>query len=52
MGLEIAGKIVGHRSRASGETYAIFAPDALKRVADERVKAIRAALEDEGTWFD
>ena len=52
MGLEIAGTIVGHRSRASGETHAIFAPDALKRAADERVKAIRAALEDERTWFD
>jgi integrase len=46
VGLEIAGKNVGHRSRASTETYAHFAPDALKRAADERAKAMRAALEE------
>ncbi len=46
VGLEIAGKNVGHRSRASTETYAHFAPDALKRAADERAKAMRDAMED------
>ena len=46
VGLEIAGKNVGHRSRASTETYAHFAPDALKRAADERAKAMREAMED------
>lgn len=45
VGLEIAGKNVGHRSRTSTETYAHFAPDALKRAADERGRAMRAALE-------
>jgi integrase len=44
--LEIAGKNVGHRSRRSTEVYAHFAPDALKRAADERAKAMRAALEE------
>jgi integrase len=49
--LEIAGKNVGHRSRRSTEVYAHFAPDALKRAADERAKAMRTALEgtDDGT---
>ena len=46
MGLEIAGKNVGHRSRASTETYAHFAPDALKRAADERAAAMREAVEE------
>ena len=46
VGLEIAGKNVGHRSRTSTETYAHFAPDALKRAADERAKAMREAMED------
>lgn len=43
--LEIAGRNVGHRSRRSTEVYAHFAPDALKRAADERAKAMRSALE-------
>ena len=43
--LEIAGKNVGHRSRRSTEVYAHFAPDALKRAADERAEAMRAAVE-------
>ena len=47
VGLEIAGKNVGHRSRASTETYAHFAPDALKRAADERAKAMRSAIDNE-----
>ncbi len=46
VGLEIAGKNVGHRSRTSTETYAHFAPDALKRAADERARAMREAIED------
>ena len=45
VGLEIAGKNVGHRSLRSTEIYAHFAPDALKRAADERAQAMRAALE-------
>ena len=44
--LEIAGKNVGHRSRRSTEVYAHFAPDALKRAADERAQAMRTALEN------
>ena len=44
--LEIAGKNVGHRSRRSTEVYAHFAPDALKRAADERARAMRNAVED------
>ncbi len=43
--LEIAGKTVGHRSRRATEVYAHFAPDALKRAADARAKAMRTALE-------
>ncbi|MCP4202036.1 MAG: site-specific integrase [bacterium] len=43
--LEIAGKNVGHRSRRSTEVYAHFAPDALKRAADERAGAMRTAVE-------
>ena len=43
--LEIAGKNVGHRSRNSTEVYAHFAPDALKRAADERAKAMREAVD-------
>ncbi len=46
VGLEIAGKNVGHRSRTSTETYAHFEPDALKRAADDRAQAMRQALED------
>jgi integrase len=44
--LEIAGKNVGHRSRRSTEVYAHFAPDALKRAADERARAMRTAVEE------
>lgn len=43
--LEIAGKNVGHRSRDATEVYAHFAPDALKRAADERAAAMRQAVE-------
>jgi integrase len=43
--LEIAGRNVGHRSRRSTEVYAHFAPDALKRAADERAAAMRRAVE-------
>ncbi len=43
--LEIAGKNVGHRSRRSTEVYSHFAPDALKRAADERAEAMRTAVE-------
>lgn len=43
--LEIAGKNVGHRSRRSTEVYAHFAPNALKRAADDRARAMREALE-------
>lgn len=46
VGLEVAGRNVGHRSRASTEVYAHFAPDALKRAADERAAAMRQAIED------
>ena len=42
--LEIAGKNVGHRSRRSTEVYAHFAPDALKRAADDRARAMRTAV--------
>ena len=42
--LEIAGKNIGHQSRESTEVYAHFAPDALKRAADERASAMKAAL--------
>ncbi len=44
--LEIAGRNVGHRSRQATEIYAHFAPDALKRAADDRAKAMRTALTD------
>ncbi len=44
--LEIAGKNVGHRSRQATEVYAHFAPDALKRAANERASAMRSAVED------
>lgn len=44
--LEIAGKNVGHRSRRSTETYAHFAPDALKRAANERARAMRTAVDE------
>lgn len=43
--LEIAGKNVGHRSRRSTETYAHFAPDALKQAVDARANAMREAVE-------
>lgn len=43
--LEIAGKNVGHRSRASTEVYAHFAPSALKQAADERATAMQEAAE-------
>ena len=43
--LEIAGKNVGHRSREATEVYAHFAPDALKRAADARAKAMKDAVE-------
>ena len=46
--LEIAGKNVGHRSRQATEIYAHFAPDALKRAADARARAMRAAVEQAG----
>ena len=46
--LEIAGKNVGHRSRQATEIYAHFAPDALKRAADARARAMRVALEQAG----
>ncbi len=42
--LEIAGKNVGHRSREATEVYAHFAPDALKRAADERAEAMSNAV--------
>ncbi len=44
--LEIAGKNVGHRSRQATEIYAHFAPNALKRAADERAAAMRRAVEE------
>ena len=44
--LEIAGKNVGHRSRQATEIYAHFAPDALKRAADDRARAMRKAVEE------
>ena len=44
--LEIAGKNVGHRSREATEVYAHFAPDVLKRAADERADAMRVAIGD------
>ncbi len=46
--LEIAGKNVGHRSRQATEIYEHFAPDALKRAADARTSAMRAAVEAAG----
>ena len=46
--LEIAGKNIGHRSRQATEIYAHFAPDALKRAADARASAMRAAVEQAG----
>jgi integrase len=50
--LEIAGKNVGHRSRRSTEVYAHFAPDALKRAADERARAMRKAVEESTNDID
>lgn len=47
--LEIAGKNVGHRSPRSTEVYAHFAPDALKRAADERARAMLEAVEKHST---
>jgi len=47
--LEIAGKNVGHRSRQATEIYAHFAPNALKRAADARARAMRTAVEQAGT---
>ncbi len=44
--LEIAGKNVGHRSRQATEVYAHFAPDALRRAAEERAEAMRSAVEN------
>ena len=44
--LEIAGRNIGHRSRQATEVYAHFAPDALKQAADERARAMRAAVEE------
>lgn len=43
--LEMAGKAVGHKSRQATEVYAHFAPDALRRSANERAEVMRAALE-------
>ena len=43
--LEMAGKAVGHKSRQATEVYAHFAPDALRRSANERARAMRAAVE-------
>ena len=42
--LEMAGKAVGHRSRQATEVYAHFAPDALRRSANERAAAMRKAI--------
>ena len=50
--LEIAGRNVGHRSRRSTEVYAHFAPNALKRAADERAAAMRAAVEADRATAD
>ncbi len=46
--LEIAGRNVGHRSRRATEVYAHFAPNALKRAADDRAEAMRAAMNGQG----
>ena len=43
--LEMAGKAVGHKSRQATEVYAHFAPDALRRSADERARAMRESME-------
>jgi len=40
------------RSRRSTEVYAHFAPHALKRAADERARAMRAAVEESKHQFD
>lgn len=45
--LEIAGKNVGHRSRRATEVYAHFAPDALKKAADDRARAMRDSMNAE-----
>ncbi len=42
--LEVAGKNVGHKSRQATEIYAHFAPNALKRAANERASAMREAV--------
>ena len=42
--LEMAGKTVGHRSRQATEVYAHFAPDALRRSANERAAAMKVAI--------
>ena len=44
--LEMAGKTVGHRSRQATEVFAHFAPDALRRNADERANAMQDAAEE------
>jgi integrase len=45
VGLEIAGRNVGHRSRRSTEVNAHFAPSALKQAAGARANAMREAME-------
>ncbi len=42
--LEMAGKNVGHRSRQATEIYAHFAPNALKRAANERASVMLEAI--------
>ncbi len=42
--LEVAGKNVGHKSRQATEIYAHFAPNALKRAANQRASVMREAV--------
>ncbi len=42
--LEVTGKNVGHKSRQATEVYAHFAPNALKRAANERASVMREAV--------
>jgi len=47
--LEIAGKLVGHKSRQATQVYAHFIPDHLRQAANRRAEAMKRATENAHT---
>jgi site-specific recombinase XerD len=44
--LEIAGKLVGHKTRQATQVYAHFIPDHLRQAANRRSEAMKRATGD------